>query len=125
MYVLLYTARGRRRQPPGIEIATVSPAELDPRARPRFTYVRTYDTVTAMKRTATDLRADLYRILDHVAESGEPVEVVRGDVTLCIIRKGDAPRKRKPSPRTLPKLIVGNPDDLVHMEWPWRKGKGL
>ena len=78
-----------------------------------------------MKRTATDLRAHLYRILDGVAESGEPVEVVRGGVTLCIIRKDDAPRKRKPAPRTLPKLIVGNPDDLVHMEWPWSKGRDL
>lgn len=77
-----------------------------------------------MKRTATDLRAHLYGILDHVAETGQPVEVERGGVTLCIIRKITRP-KRQRAPRTLPKLIVGNPDDLVHMEWPWGEGRDL
>jgi antitoxin (DNA-binding transcriptional repressor) of toxin-antitoxin stability system len=71
-----------------------------------------------MKRTATDLRAHLYEVLDHVAKTGEPVEVTRGGVELCIVRKERAPSRRKP-PRTLPNLIVGDPDDLVHLEWPW------
>ena len=78
-----------------------------------------------MRRTATDLRAHLYEVLDHVAKTGQPVEVMRHGVEICIMRKDlTAPTKRR-LPRRLPDLIVGDPDDLVHVEWPWSKGKGL
>jgi antitoxin (DNA-binding transcriptional repressor) of toxin-antitoxin stability system len=76
-----------------------------------------------MKRTATELRTHLYELLDHVAKTGQPVEVTRRGVELCIIRK---PASRAPRrPRTLPDLIVGDPDDLIHMEWPSSGGKDL
>ena len=75
-----------------------------------------------MKKTATDLRAHLYEVLDHVAKTGEPVEITRGGVELCIVRKQTAMAKRR-KPRVLRDLIVGDPDDLVHMEWPWSEGK--
>jgi len=70
-----------------------------------------------MKRSATDLRAHLYEVLDHVARTGEPVEINRGGVALRIVR-AEAPRKTRKKPRTLRDLIVGDPDDLIHMEWP-------
>jgi antitoxin (DNA-binding transcriptional repressor) of toxin-antitoxin stability system len=78
-----------------------------------------------MRRTATDLRAHLYEVLDHVAKTGQPVEVTRAGVELCIVRKQEAPRRRRKKPRTLPDLIAGDPDDLIHTEWPWSEGKGL
>jgi hypothetical protein len=75
-----------------------------------------------MKRSATDLRAHLYEVLDHVAKTGQPVEIVRGGVELCIVRKGAGTAvKAKKVPRTLPHLIVGDPEDLVHLEWPWNE----
>lgn len=77
-----------------------------------------------MKRSATDLRAHLYEVLDHVAQTGEPVEITRGGVELCIVRKL-APPKPKRKPRTIPDLIVGDPGDLVHSSWPWSGGKDL
>ena len=77
-----------------------------------------------MKRTATDLRAHLYEVLDHVARIGRPVDVTRGGVELFIVRK-DKIRTRKRSPRKIPDLIVGDPDDLVHVEWPWTRGTDL
>ena len=83
-----------------------------------MTYVRTYLTFRSMKRTATDLRAHLYEVLDQVARTGEPVEVVRGGVELAIVRRKAAPRRKK-VPRTIPGLIIGDPDDLIHVEWPW------
>ena len=76
-----------------------------------------------MKRTPTDLRAHLYEVLDHVAQTGEAVEVVRGGVSLRIVR--DPPRPKKSAPRTLPNLIVGDPDELVHVQWPWTAGTDL
>jgi hypothetical protein len=77
-----------------------------------------------MKRTATDLRAHLYEILDHVAKTGEPVEIKRGEVELCIVRKESrsAPKRK---PRVIPDLVVGNPDDLVHISWTWNQGTDL
>jgi antitoxin (DNA-binding transcriptional repressor) of toxin-antitoxin stability system len=77
-----------------------------------------------MKRTATDLRAHLYEVLDHVAKTGRPVDVTRGGVELSIVRK-DKLRTRKKAARKLPDLIVGDPDDLVHVEWPWARGDDL
>jgi prevent-host-death family protein len=77
-----------------------------------------------MRRTATDLRAHLYEVLDHVAKTGEPVHVTRGGVELCIVRKSAAPKKRK-KPRVVSQLIVGDPDALVHLEWPWSQGRDL
>ncbi len=83
-----------------------------------MTYVRTHLTFRSMKRTATDLRAHLSEVLDQVARTGEPVEVVRGGVELAIVRRKAAPRRKK-VPRTIPGLIIGDPDDLIHVEWPW------
>ena len=76
-----------------------------------------------MKRTATELRAHLYELLDQVAKTWRPIHVTRGGVELSIVRK-PATRSRRRA-RTLPDLVVGDPDDLIHMEWPWSEGKGL
>lgn len=72
-----------------------------------------------MKRTATDLRAHLYEVLDHVARTGEPVEITREGVELCIVRKEKKSTRRRGARRTLRDLIVGDPGSLVHVEWPW------
>lgn len=76
-----------------------------------------------MKRTATELRAHLYEVLDLVAKTGRSVAIVRNGVELSIIRNQKAPKKRRAA-RTLPKLIAGDPEALVHVEWPWDSGRG-
>ena len=79
-----------------------------------------------MKRSATDLRAHLYEVLDHVAKTGEPAYVTRAGVELCIVRKETVSKaKPKKRPRTLQNLIEGDPDALVHVEWPWTQGRDL
>lgn len=77
-----------------------------------------------MKRTATDLRAHLYEVLDHVAKTGQPVEIARNGVELAIVRREQVRRPKK-APRTLPKLVVGDPGELVHQEWPSSGGRDL
>lgn len=67
-----------------------------------------------MKLSASKLRQDIYRILDEVAETGIPVEIERRGKTLKIIVE-------KP-PSKLDRLIrrdhiVGDPEDIVHMDW--------
>jgi len=75
-----------------------------------------------MKRTATDLRAHLYEVLDQVARTGLPVEITRNGVDLAIVRRDKVLKSRK-VPRTLPNLIVGDPDELIHQTWPWTEGR--
>jgi hypothetical protein len=86
------------------------------------TYVR---YAASMERTPTDLRAHLYEALDHVASTGEVIEINRNGVALCIMRKPVAENARKSAkaPKTLPNLIVGDPDDLINLQWPWNAGR--
>lgn len=71
-----------------------------------------------MKITATQLRAELYRILDQVAKTGEEVEVKRAAGTI-VIRAASSSRvaRRKHKPSSNPNLVVGDPDDLVRFDW--------
>jgi hypothetical protein len=62
--------------------------------------------------------------LDDVAKTGRPVTIERNGVELSIIRKPSKVSRRR-VPRTLPNLIVGDPDDLIHVEWPWTRGEDL
>lgn len=67
--------------------------------------------------TASKLRENIYRVLDQVLETGEPVEIVRGRRRLKIL-PADEPPKRKPDRLTArPKALIGNPQDLVHLDW--------
>lgn len=66
--------------------------------------------------TASKLRADVYRILDEVLATGEPVEIQRGGRTLLIV-SADASTPRLARLRPRPDLVVGDADDLVHVDW--------
>ena len=72
-----------------------------------------------MKVKATHLRANIFKILDHVAESGETVEITRKGSVLQIIPDTRA-RKLGALPRR--KCIVGDPEKLVQLDWSsaWR-----
>lgn len=71
--------------------------------------------------TASALRADVYRILDEVLETGQPVEIQRGGHRLLIV-PADAPPSRLARVQPLSGLVADDPDDLVHLDWShtWR-----
>jgi hypothetical protein len=73
-----------------------------------------------MAMTASKLRADIYRILDRVIETGEPVEIERRGQRLKIVP--EKPRSKLARLKKRPGHIVGDPEDLVHMDWSvyWR-----
>ncbi len=80
------------------------------------TYARPY--ALPMKLAATRLRAELYRVIDHVLETGETVEVERPRGT--VVLKPAEPKPRAKSRRRAgknPRLVVGDPDDLVQFDW--------
>jgi hypothetical protein len=65
--------------------------------------------------TASKLRADVYRLLDEVLETGQPLEIDRGGKTLVI-----APKEEQSFWDRLPRnegYIVGDPDELIHIDW--------
>ena len=74
--------------------------------------------------TASRLRADVYRVLDQVLETGVPVEIERHGHRLRIVRAST----RKPVPRRkLARLKARRflrcpPETLVHLDWSreWR-----
>ncbi len=72
-----------------------------------------------MKITATKLRADLYQILDQIIETGESVEVIRETGTIELRRRVSERKARSTRRRSKgnPKLVIGNPDDLVRFDW--------
>jgi len=64
--------------------------------------------------TVSALRANLYRIIDQVLESGDPVEIVRNGRRLRIIPDQPADKLARLKKRD---VIVGDPEGLVHMDW--------
>jgi hypothetical protein len=65
--------------------------------------------------TASKLRADVYRLLDEILESGQPLEIERKGKILVI-----APKEEQSIWDRLPRrkgFIVGDPDELVHVDW--------
>ena len=69
----------------------------------------------------SQLRANLYRLLDRVLRTGEPIEIERAGKKLMIIPKEKASRLNNLVPRD---IIVGDPEDLVHLDWSkeWQGG---
>lgn len=68
-----------------------------------------------MPLSASKLRANVYRLLDNVLETGKPLEIERNGKILVI-----APKERGSIWDRLPRrqgFIVGDPGELIHVDW--------
>lgn len=65
--------------------------------------------------TASELRANLYRILDQVLETGVPVEIRRKGGVVRIVPASPPSKLARLVKRK--GIIVGDPDDIIHMDW--------
>lgn len=72
-----------------------------------------------MRLTASKLRQDIYRILDRILESGQPVEIERKGRLLRIVPDEPPDRLAKLRPRP---YLRCDPEELVHLDWSaeWR-----
>lgn len=61
------------------------------------------------------LRANLYRVIDQVLETGEPAEIERNGQRLRIVPARAAGRFAALRPH--PDYLRGDPESLVHMDW--------
>jgi len=68
-----------------------------------------------MSLTVTELRADLYTVVDQIIETGIPVEVLRNGHKIKIIL-ADGPSKLE---RLIYKtdVINNDPESIVHCDW--------
>lgn len=65
--------------------------------------------------TPSRLRADLYRILDSVIETGISVEIERKGHTLRIVPAESSNRLANLLPH--PEYLQGDPESIVHVDW--------
>jgi hypothetical protein len=74
------------------------------------------------KVTATELRKNIYKLLDEVLSSNTPLEVERKGKRLIITPAGREARIERLQLHD--DCIVGDPEELVHMDWSeeWRPG---
>lgn len=65
--------------------------------------------------TPTELRTNIYKLLDEIVRTGIPVEIKKGDRRLRIIpvEKGDKFRNLV----SRPDVVQGDPEDLVDISW--------
>jgi antitoxin (DNA-binding transcriptional repressor) of toxin-antitoxin stability system len=70
--------------------------------------------------TASQLRSNIYRLLDRVLESGKPLEIERRGEKLTIV----PPRRPDKLGRLTPRadFLSCDPEELVHLDWSneWR-----
>jgi antitoxin (DNA-binding transcriptional repressor) of toxin-antitoxin stability system len=62
----------------------------------------------------SQLRANLYRLLDRVLRTGEPIEIDRAGQKLLLVPKE---KRGKLHNLTRRDVITGDPEDLVHLNW--------
>lgn len=65
--------------------------------------------------TVTELRGNIYKLLDEVLNTGIPIEINKGGKKLRIMPLGKPNKLQNLVSR--PNVIMGNPDDLVDISW--------
>lgn len=69
---------------------------------------------------ASRLRADIYRVLDTVIDTGEPVEIEKRGRVIKLVLALEPKKLDRLVPR--PGFIQGDPSDLADVSWPDRSG---
>jgi antitoxin (DNA-binding transcriptional repressor) of toxin-antitoxin stability system len=65
--------------------------------------------------TASELRQNIYRLLDEVLETGVPLEIERKGRRLRIVAEEPPSKLDRLVPH--PDFLVGDPEDFVHIDW--------
>lgn len=65
--------------------------------------------------SASQLRQDVYRLLDQVLATGEPLEISRKGRTLRIV--ADRPVSKLDRIQARPDFVLGDAGDLVEIQW--------
>lgn len=66
--------------------------------------------------TPSQLRQNIYRLIDRVLETGEPLEIHRKGRRLRLV-PDEAGSNRLAAIHTNPDVVVGDPEALVSVDW--------
>lgn len=68
--------------------------------------------------TVTELRSNIYKIMDNILTTGQPVEIERAGKILRIIPLVDRhPESKLNRLISRPEAITGSPEDFTHFDW--------
>jgi len=65
--------------------------------------------------TPTQLRTDIYNLLDEVLQTGLPLEIKKGDKKLRVVPVDEVDKLKNLISR--PEVISGDPDELAEINW--------
>ncbi|MBK7896101.1 MAG: type II toxin-antitoxin system Phd/YefM family antitoxin [Candidatus Promineifilaceae bacterium] len=65
--------------------------------------------------TPTELRANIYKLLEEVLDTGIPLEINKGNKRLRIVPVEQGQKLQNLTPRA--DVIQGDPEDLVTISW--------
>ena len=65
--------------------------------------------------TPTELRGNLFNLLDEILKTGIPLEIDRGGKRLRIVPVEKIDKLQNLVPR--PDVILGDPDELISLSW--------
>ena len=68
-----------------------------------------------MKKNLSQLRANIFKLIDRILETGEPLEIERKGRQLRIVPVVGEGKLDRLIER--PDYIRGEPDDLIHLDW--------
>ena len=68
-----------------------------------------------MSITPSQLRADVYRLIDQVIETGKPLEIIRNGHIVRLVPTEPVSVLSRLIPH--PDYIIGDPESLVHNDW--------
>lgn len=67
--------------------------------------------------TPTELRKNIYKVLDSIAETGKPVTIQRNGKMFTIICESPKGKLERLSNKIHPKAYKGNSDEVITMDW--------
>ena len=72
--------------------------------------------------SASKLRENIYQILDYAIQTGQSIAINRKGVLLKIVPP--APKSKLKNLKRIKNFVVGDPEDLVHIDWEkeWHPG---
>ncbi len=75
----------------------------------------------------TQLRTNLYNILDQIIETQKPIEIIRNGQVLEISVKNKINKSKLDTLTPHPGTISGDPESLIHNDWfsEWEGGDEL
>lgn len=68
-----------------------------------------------MEITASELRANIYKILDRVLSTGEAVEIRRKNGRVMLVPAAKTSKLDRLQPRD--DYLSGDPAEIVHLDW--------